>query len=137
MATNRNNGFTIETLAQYGSPIGTYKETEHVVVQHVRVNGREQVEVKVTWANPAKGTGGDVWMTNNFGRKTKFAINLDSQEALDDLISALETVRLDFKESPKVDRQATQEVPVVTVKPVVGRTAEAKRRAAARTKKAS
>lgn len=136
MATNRTNGFSIETLSQYGGPIATYKDSESIVVQHVRVNGREQIEVKLTWENQSKGTRGDVWLTNNFGRKQKFALNIDSQEALDTLIGALETARLDFNESPKASAAEVAAAPV-PVKPIVGRGAAAKSKAKSRTARAS
>lgn len=128
--------FQLTTLAQYGEAIPTVKDRESVVVRHNLVNGREQVEIKARWSNGEEE--GDVWLKNNFGRSQPLALCFDSEEAIDDLIAALEAAKADFTETPKSPAaKAEAKAGPVPVKPVVrSRDVKAKARAA-RSAKAS
>lgn len=119
-ARNTNKGKSsggFEVIAQHGDLIPTQKGTEFIAIQHVRVNGVERVEVRGRYRRE-DGREGNISLTDNFGRRTTLTLAVESADALDTLIAALESVRDDFTETPKADKAEAEEAAKPPVKKV-------------------
>lgn len=130
-----NGGY--EVIAQHGGPIPTSNDREKIIVQHVRVNGQERVEIRGRWVDEATGREGNIGYTDSRGKRKTVCLPMVTEADLDLLIACLESAKADFTETPaKVVEEQVEQAKAPVKEVVVNPTGRARARRAATKKSA-